>query len=445
MLCAGVVGVAAVKLLLRRGDVKPAPYHHHFDPYIGKLAITWLPLGMNGPLQRAKLAIARRMYLRAPPKPVRRAPPERPGTMLESILTAARWAPSGDNQQPWRFEVTGEDSVKVHLLSEAATNPYEYRGGRPSFLSLGMLLESLKIAASAHGRTMEWRVEQAVEPHVVAVSFPHRDGIDPDPLLAYLSVRSVDRRPYLARKLTASERSQLETAAGPELSVRWFESAGQRWQLIRLGAKATDIRLRARETFEVHQKVIDWANRYSPSGIPAEAIGLDRATLKLMRWAMASWDRMQRLNRLAGTGGAALQLDVLPGVRSAAFFALLPRSMQAELGLEELIRAGQGVQRFWLTATRLGLALQPAFATLIFGHNGAEDVPFTTDQSLREKARKLARAFQEVFGHEPAKVVFLGRIGEPPRRKPGARSVRRPLAELTIAGESAPMPASAPV
>src|SRR5207245_965165 len=136
MLCAGVVGMAAVKLLLKRGDVKPAPYHHHFDPYIGKLAITRLPFGMNGPVERAKLAVARRMYLRAPAKPVRRPAPERPASMLESILTAGRWAPSGDNAQPWRFEVTGEDSVKVHLLSEAATNPYEYRGGRPSFLSL---------------------------------------------------------------------------------------------------------------------------------------------------------------------------------------------------------------------------------------------------------------------------------------------------------------------
>jgi sulfur-carrier protein adenylyltransferase/sulfurtransferase len=53
---------------------------------------------------------------------------------LDSILSVARWAPSGDNAQPWRFERTGEDSVTVHLLSEAGTNPYEYRGGQPSLL-----------------------------------------------------------------------------------------------------------------------------------------------------------------------------------------------------------------------------------------------------------------------------------------------------------------------
>lgn len=32
-LCAGVVGITAIKLLTGRGEVKPAPWHHHFDPY----------------------------------------------------------------------------------------------------------------------------------------------------------------------------------------------------------------------------------------------------------------------------------------------------------------------------------------------------------------------------------------------------------------------------
>src|SRR5207245_8731420 len=103
-----------------------------------------------------------------------------------------------DNAQPWRFEVTGEDSVGIHLISEAAHNPYEYRGGQPSFLSLGMLLESMRIAATAHEREMEWTLESAVEPHRVAVRFPAAPGVARDPLGPYLTTRSVDRLPYRA-------------------------------------------------------------------------------------------------------------------------------------------------------------------------------------------------------------------------------------------------------
>lgn len=429
-LCSGVVGVAAVKLLLGRGDVKPAPYHHHFDPYIGKLAISKLRWGMDGPIERAKLAVARRMYLRRPAAPTAaaRKPAEHPSTPIERILAAARWAPSGDNAQPWRFEVSGDDTVVVTLQSEAAHNPYEYRNGEPSLLSFGMLLETMRIAASAQGLAMTWSLTRDAVPHEVTARFTPSPGLEPDTLMPFVTMRSVDRRPYRARPLTPREKMALEAAAGSELQVHWFESRGARWRLARLGARATDIRLRTRETFVVHQRVIDWANRHSPGGMPSGAIGLDRATLGIMRWAMQSWERMQRLNRLTGTQAAAAQLDLIPGLQSAGFFAI--SAPKGGRSTEALIRAGQAVQRFWLTATRLGLAMQPGFATLIFAHYGAADVPFTSDPNLRAKARALAEAFAAVFGQSPDGYVFLGRIGQPPPRAPGPRSIRRPLSEL---------------
>ncbi|WP_341643733.1 nitroreductase family protein [Thauera sp. SDU_THAU2] len=33
-------------------------------------------------------------------------------TLLE-ILNLARWAPSGDNTQPWKFEILADDHVAV--------------------------------------------------------------------------------------------------------------------------------------------------------------------------------------------------------------------------------------------------------------------------------------------------------------------------------------------
>ena len=41
-LCAGVTAAAAVKLLLGRGGVKAAPWHHHFDAYLDRLVVTRL-------------------------------------------------------------------------------------------------------------------------------------------------------------------------------------------------------------------------------------------------------------------------------------------------------------------------------------------------------------------------------------------------------------------
>ena len=181
----------------------------------------------------------------------------------------------------------------------------------------------------------------------------------------------------------------------------------------------------------MHQRVIDWTRRDSPTGIPAQAVGLDPLTLRTMRWAMQSWDRMNGLNRLTGTMAAAMQLDLGPGLRCAGFFCLRPAvPISEEDRPARLLRAGEAIQRFWLTATMLGLALQPNLATLIFAHYGQAGLPFTKDAAVRAKAVRLAQAFRDVTGAEPDSMVFLGRIGEPHPRPPAARSGRRSMAEL---------------
>ena len=63
-ICAGVAGTEALKILLKRGRVYPAPYAMQFDAYRGRLKRTYRPGGNRHPLQRAALAVARRQLLR---------------------------------------------------------------------------------------------------------------------------------------------------------------------------------------------------------------------------------------------------------------------------------------------------------------------------------------------------------------------------------------------
>jgi len=135
-ICAGITAVNAVKLLLRRGTVQAAPYHHHYDAYRNKLVISRLPRGLDGPWQRVKLAIARRLYEAARTRTS--APPATaPRTAIEDILNYARWAPSFGNAQPWRFTFTGASSLIVEIA------PGERA---PTLLAAGMLVENLRIA-----------------------------------------------------------------------------------------------------------------------------------------------------------------------------------------------------------------------------------------------------------------------------------------------------------
>ncbi|RTL16759.1 MAG: molybdopterin biosynthesis protein MoeY, partial [Rhodocyclaceae bacterium] len=49
------------------------------------------------------------------------------GTM-ERLLERARWAPSGDNTQPWRFEVLGVDRLAIHGFDTRAEVVYDFDG-----------------------------------------------------------------------------------------------------------------------------------------------------------------------------------------------------------------------------------------------------------------------------------------------------------------------------
>jgi molybdopterin/thiamine biosynthesis adenylyltransferase len=58
-LCAGVTGVAVLKILLGRGGLRPAPWAMQFDAYRQRLSHTWRPFGNANPLQRLLLRLVR--------------------------------------------------------------------------------------------------------------------------------------------------------------------------------------------------------------------------------------------------------------------------------------------------------------------------------------------------------------------------------------------------
>ena len=60
MLCAGVAGAEAVKILLGRGTVYAAPWSVHFDGYLNRLSRLHRPGGNSHPRQRRTLDQARR-------------------------------------------------------------------------------------------------------------------------------------------------------------------------------------------------------------------------------------------------------------------------------------------------------------------------------------------------------------------------------------------------
>ena len=58
-LCAGVMGTSVLKVLLKRGALRAAPWALQFDAYRQKLSFTWRPWGNANPMQQVMLMLIR--------------------------------------------------------------------------------------------------------------------------------------------------------------------------------------------------------------------------------------------------------------------------------------------------------------------------------------------------------------------------------------------------
>jgi hypothetical protein len=351
-------------------------------------------------------------------------------TPIEQVLDLARWAPSGDNTQPWRFEITGERSCIVHAFDTRRHCVYDLTGG-PSQIAVGAMLETARIAATGLGMRAEIVHLPSDDEHpLFEITLADDPGVPPDPLIPFITTRCTHRRPYSRRPLTEAERNALQESVGTDYTLVWLEGP-RRAEVARVLFASAKIRLTIPEAYEVHRSIIEWNVRFSETKIPDRAVGLDPIGLALMRWAMKSWPRTRLLSvYLGGTLLPRLQLDLLPGRGCAAHVLLLAPRPPA--GVDDHVRVGAAVQRLWLTATKLGLQHQPEMTPLIFSGYHRSGLAFTNERGALAAAAGIDERLRRLVSPHPLeRVMWMGRLGEAPA--PEARSTRPPLQRLTCA------------
>lgn len=345
------------------------------------------------------------------------------------ILDLARWAPSGDNTQPWRFQIVANDHVIVHGHDTRDEILYDF-DGHASHMAHGALLETIRIAASAEGLAMSWQASTDPEWRQIqyTVHFLIAPEIKVDPLFPFIENRMVQRRLMKMTPLTNTQRQALIEAPGKQYVVQLFEVFEERKAIAKLLWDNAYIRLTCPEAFSVHKNIIEWGARFSKDRIPEQAVGVDPLTAKLMHWVMQSWGRVKFINRyLMGTIAPRFQLDYLPAICCAAHVLIRPKSVPRSL--EDWVDLGQAMQRLWLTVTQQGLYLQPEMTPVIFRWYARAGRKFSVDPELAIRSKDLARDFERITkALETDPFGFFGRVGV--SSIPRSRSVRLELEEL---------------
>jgi nitroreductase len=343
------------------------------------------------------------------------------------LVSSAVLAPSGGNCQPWKFVWLAEGRLRcLHDVDRSASFlDFEHRA---AYLALGAAVENVVIAAAAIG------LEAEVAPfpgrdleHVCDVAFAPRErsGGTDEGLAPFIPLRATNRRLGARRPLAQDDLAKLRAALGdPAAELQVLTETGQLDEMGLVLGAGDRFRFFDERLYREMMAEMRWNPRHAAQtrdGVDIATLefgDVDEAGLRLL----SSWP-VVRFLRSMGIGGALEDLS-RRAVESASAMALVTYGGTSPL---DYFLGGRAMQRVWLTATALGLAVQPMsslpylFARLERGA-GFEPREREVLRGLRERYARLFRV-----GPQTGELLLfrLARV-----EAPTVRSLRRPAAAV---------------
>ncbi|WP_440903455.1 hypothetical protein ACMZOO_11365 [Catenovulum sp. SX2] len=357
---------------------------------------------------------------------------------IKSILDLARWAPSPDNLQPWKFRVVNINQFEVHSKDASDWMVYD-KNGHVTWLALGFLFETIDIAAAEVGCRVEYQhlPSDDTQTKVFLLTLVEDTSIQPSPLFKQIKSRTVQRQAMGTKPLSAAEKEQIKSALPDEFELDWVEGAGNKFKLGKLLFGCAHTRYIMHDGFKVHSKVIDWRKGFeklSPTKIPIKSLGVDAVTTALTKWVLSgSWKKFHIIEKyFLGTLWARLMMELRTSMCSNAHFML--RKKQPAKSLEDFILSGRAVMRIWLTTDSLGLGFQPEHTPIMFAEYFRDGIDFTEnekDNRAIKNATKMDAYFKSLYGEKKVEqIIYIARLGR--SKPPQARSVRKELQDLML-------------
>lgn len=340
--------------------------------------------------------------------------------IIKKIIDAGIRAPSGENCQPWRFEISGND-ILVFNLPERDSSLYGW-GQRSSYLAHGALLENMGIAASALG----YDANIVLFPNPSQTDLVAHVTLSPvqpknESLYPAIAKRATNRKPYKKIPLTVDQKAALVDAGGDFGNNCRFILVGedeQRKKLAKLASMNEKIIFGNKSLHSFFFSHINWTKEEDN----AKSIGFYIKTLELpppveaMFKIMRKWGVMRLLN-IAGFSNAVAAANSANYQASSAIGAVLVNRNTPE----SFISAGRLTERIWLTATSLDLSVQPLAGLIYLMHriraNDIKDFSPAQVRMIKDAYKGMETALDIRDNNSVIAMMFrIGTDGEPSAR-----------------------------
>lgn len=273
---------------------------------------------------------------------------------LRKIIEAGTRAPSGDNCQPWRFQV-GKDRIDLFNVPDRDNSLYNFQQ-RASLIALGACIENMLIAAAHLG--LEAQVGYFPEPddeqHVARVTLSRGTDLS-DSLYPSIAERTINRKSFSGGALSLEQTQALEAAARkvPGATLQLYQDAQKISEAADLAACSD--RLVFENPF-LHGFLFDHL-RWTPAEAEKSRDGMDILTLELAPQNRLFFPLLKHFNFVKLVHGLGATRLIAANARKLMLTASAAGLISIATGSNtSWLDSGRLLERVWLEATRLGLS-----------------------------------------------------------------------------------------
>jgi hypothetical protein len=324
----------------------------------------------------------------------------------QSIIEAGIQAPSADNYHHLRFRPS---SSTISIITSTVASQNSFYRRILNCISLGSVIENMIIRAARLGYHADIRCLSGspMPPAILELQLAP-GGDSKAPLDAAIARRHTNRNlvfrgPPLDNVELARFHKLIADISGVKLT--FIDSGWRLRKLLYLVWRAESERFGVEglhhDLFAAIRFDLGW-NESAEEGLPLGALGIERP-MRAAFVALRHWPFMRVLNFMGANFSIGFRSGCLPCLLAPHHGVL---TADAALDKGRALASGRALQRLWLYAESLGLALQPLAAAALLSIDGYEGVSPGVSKLLRGEWRKLTN-------ETPLMVFRMGRAQRP--------------------------------
>ena len=335
-----------------------------------------------------------------------------PEQQIITLIEAAKLAPSGGNNQPWKWHY--QDGLLHLFLDESEALAYLDPQFISSYISIGSAIENLLLAAALQNLVVNWRLTPELAPkHLAIFSFAEGYSISDEEkhLAMQIPLRHTNRKSPPRQEIDETNLDSLRelVAQTHGAKLTFISDADKLKSLANIAVQTDLLRMfipEAHDDFITRE--MRWSEeeaQKSEDGIGIHTLDLsnnDQIGIRLLR------DRKMVEFLKEINGGNAFNTLITKQFMTSSAVGLIT---MPNATVESWIHCGIASERMWLGATNLEVQIHPMNVPLLFFYKNAVEkslnLPAQITQKLTHAEKKLNSIFDNAENDIP---MFMFRI-----------------------------------